>query len=265
LVDLEAKATLLYPIKSHSREIVTVNQPAVLSDQIAIVTGASRGIGAAIARKLASLGAHVVLTARDRNQLSEVVAEIAAAGGRAESHACDLTQPKEIETFARLVLEAHDRCDILVNNAGMGWLQGPLHETPPDVWEHQFALNLRAPYLMLRAFAPAMIAAKRGHIINISSLAGKNPVPNGAAYAATKWGLNGMMVSAAEELRQFQVRVSLVAPGTVRTEFGSGQSAHKSSMGAIAPDDIANIVALLASQADQSFISEVQIRPTLKK
>lgn len=242
-----------------------MNQPTVLSDQIAIVTGASRGIGAAIARKLASLGAHVVLTARDKGQLNTIVAEIAAAGGRAESHACDLTQPKEIETFARLVLEAHGRCDILVNNAGMGWLQGPLHETPPEVWEQQCALNLRAPYLMLRAFAPAMIAAKRGHIINISSLAGKNPVPNGAAYAATKWGLNGMMVSAAEELRQFQVRVSLIEPGTVRTEFGSGQSAHKSSMGAIAPDDIANIVALLATQADQSFISEVQIRPTLKK
>ena len=117
--------------------------------------------------------------------------------------------------------------------------------------------NLRAPYLMLRAFAPAMIAAKRGHIINISSLARKNPVPNGAAYAATKWGLNGMMVSAAEELRQYQVRVSLVEPGTVRTEFGSGQSSEKSALGAIAPEDIANIVALLATQADQSFISEV--------
>jgi 3-oxoacyl-[acyl-carrier protein] reductase len=242
-----------------------VNQPAPLTHQIALVTGASRGIGAAIARKLASMGAHVVLTAQDQGQLNNMVAEINAAGGHAESHACDLTQPEQIEALARRVLEAHCRCDILVNNAGMGWLQGPLHETPPEVWEQQFALNLRAPYLMLRAFAPAMIAARRGHIINISSLAGKNPVPNGAAYAATKWGLNGMMVSAAEELRQFQVRVSLIEPGTVRTEFGSGQSSHKSALGAIAPDDIANIVALLATQADQSFISEMQIRPTLKK
>ena len=242
-----------------------MNQRAPLTDHIAIVTGASRGIGAAIARKLASLGAHVVITARDVDQLNKIVAEIADAGGHAESYACDLTQPEQIEAFARLVLQTHGRCDILVNNAGVGWLQGPLHETPLDVWEHQFAVNLRAPYLMLRAFAPAMIAAKRGHIINISSLASKNPVPNGAAYAATKWGLNGMMVSAAEELRQFQVRVSLVAPGTVRTEFGSGQSSHKSVLGAIAPEDIANIVALLATQADQSFLSEAQVRPTLKK
>ena len=242
-----------------------MNQPAPLTDQIAIVTGASRGIGAAIARKLASLGANVVLTARDVGQLNNIVAEINAAGGHAESDACDLTRPEQIEAFARLVLQTHSRCDILVNNAGVGWLQGPLHETPPDVWEQQVAVNLRAPYLMLRAFAPAMIAAKRGHIINISSLASKNPVPNGAAYAATKWGLNGMMVSAAEELRQFQVRVSLVAPGTVRTEFGSGLSGQKSALGAIAPEDIAKIVALLVTQADESFISEVLVRPTLKK
>lgn len=242
-----------------------MNEPAPLKDQIAVVTGASRGIGAAIARKLGSLGARVVLTARDETQLNKIVAEINAAGGGAEAYLCDLTQPEKIDVFARRVLDAHGRCDILVNNAGVGWLQGPLHETPPDVWEQQFALNLRAPYLMLRAFAPAMIAATRGHIINISSLASKNPVPNGAAYAGTKWGLNGMMISAAEELRQYQIRVSLVEPGTVRTEFGSSLSSHKSALGAIAPEDIANIVALLATQADQSFISEVQIRPTLKK
>jgi len=242
-----------------------VNQPAPLFDQVAVITGASRGIGAAIARKLASLGAHVIVTARDVSQLNNIVAEIKSAGGHAESNACDLTQPEQIEAFATQVLKTHQRCDVLVNNAGVGWLEGPLHETPPEVWEHQVAVNLRAPYLMLRAFAPAMITARRGHIINISSLASQNPVPNGAAYAGTKWGLNGMMVSAAEELRPHQVRVSLVEPGTVRTEFGSGQSSHKSALGAIAPEDIANIVALLATQADQSFISEVQIRPTLKK
>ena len=106
-----------------------MNQPAPLTDQIAVVTGASRGIGAAIARKLAALGAHVVLTARDNGQLNKIVAEINAAGGHAESHACDLTQPEQIEAFAQLVLQTHGRCDILVNNAGVGWLQGPLHET----------------------------------------------------------------------------------------------------------------------------------------
>lgn len=241
-----------------------MSEVPTLAKQIAVVTGASRGIGAAIARKLAALGALTVLTAREQKPLQQVADEISTAGGRAECRPCDLAESQQIESFARSVLQAHGRCDILVNNAGIGWFQGPLHMMAPEDWERIVAINLRAPYLLLRAFAPAMIAAKRGHIINLSSLAGKNPVPNGAAYAGSKSGLNGMMVSAAEELRQHQVRVSLVAPGTVRTEFGSGASQKKSPHGAIQAEDIANIVALLATQADQSFISEVLVRPTLK-
>ncbi len=236
-----------------------------LSGQIAVVTGASRGIGAAISRKLGSLGAHVVLTARDVEKLHVVEREIAAAGGEAESLACDLGSADAIAAFGGRVLATHGRCDVLVNNAGVGWFHGPLHTMEPAEWDALIAVNLKAPYLLLRAFAPAMIKAKRGHIINISSLAGKNPVPQAAAYASSKWGLNGLMISAAEELREHQVRVSLVAPGSVRTEFGVGLSSKKSALGAIEPDDIANVVALLATQADQSFISEVLVRPTLKK
>ena len=242
-----------------------VTQNSTLAGQIAVVTGASRGIGSAIARKLASLGAYTILTARDEGKLQTIAAEISAAGGHAECYVCDLADAAQIETLARTTLEKHGACEILVNNAGLGWFAGPLHTMSLEAWEHLVAINLRAPYLLLRAFAPAMIAAKRGHIVNISSLAGKNPVANGAAYAGTKWGLNGMMVSAAEELRQHQVRVSLVAPGTVRTEFGSGMSSQKSPLGAIQPEDIANIVALLVTQAEESFISEVLVRPTLKK
>jgi 3-oxoacyl-[acyl-carrier protein] reductase len=236
-----------------------------LDAQVAVITGANRGIGAAIARKLGAMGAHVVLTARNHDKLSAVADEIARAGGAAEAYPCDMADPAQIESFAASVLEKHGRCDILVNNAGIGTFGGPLHTMAPADWDRLMAVNLRAPYLLLRAFAPSMVAAKRGHIINISSLASRNPVPNAAAYAASKWGLNGMMISAAEELRQHQVRVSLVEPGSVRTEFGSGLSAGKSALGAIAPEDIAEIVAMLATQADQSFISEVLVRPTLKK
>jgi len=235
-----------------------------LSGKVAVVTGASRGIGEATALKLASLGADCILTARDLDKLQHVTARIIEAGGHAVAHGCDVADISQIEGFAQKVLQAHPRCDILVNNAGIGWFQGPLHTMAPEDWERTIAVNLRAPYLLLRAFAPAMIAARSGHIINISSLASKNPVPNAAAYAASKWGLNGMMVSAAEELRQHQVRVSLVEPGSVQTEFGAGLSAKKSALGAIHAEDIANIVALLATQSDQSFISEVMVRPTLK-
>lgn len=236
-----------------------------LDGQIAVITGASRGIGAAIARKLASLGALTILTARDEEQLKRIAGEITSAGGKAECRACDLSVPEKLSQFAQQVLKEHSRCDILVNNAGIGWFQGPLHTMPLAEWDRTVAVNLRAPYLLLQAFAPSMIAARRGHIVNISSLAGRNPVPNAAAYAASKWGLNGMMISAAEELRQHQVRVSLIEPGSVRTEFGRGLSSEKSDLGAVAPEDIADIVALLVTQADRAFISEVLVRPTLKK
>lgn len=241
-----------------------MHQISSLNGRTAVITGASRGIGAAIARRLASLGAYCILTARDQDRLRHVATEISQSGGNAEAHTCDMADPKQIEAFANKVLQGHDRCDILVNNAGIGWFEGPLHTMTPEQWDRLIAINLRAPYLLLRAFAPGMIAAKSGHIVNISSLASKNPVPNAAAYAASKWGLNGMMISAAEELRQHQVRVSLVEPGSVQTEFGSGLASGKSSLGAIHPEDIANIVEMLVTQADQSFISEVMVRPTLK-
>jgi len=236
-----------------------------LTGKISVITGASSGIGAAIAIRLAAMGAHCALVARDQGRLQKVQAEIVDGGGEAESHPCDLSDPDQIDALTRELLQSHHRCDILVNNAGTGSFEGPLHLTPLAEWERTIQVNLRAPYLLLRAFAPAMIAARSGHIINISSLASKNPVPNAAAYAASKWGLNGMMVSAAEELRQHQVRVSLIAPGSVLTDFGSGLAAKKSPLGAIHPEDIADIVAMLATQADQCFISEVLVRPTLKK
>jgi 3-oxoacyl-[acyl-carrier protein] reductase len=107
-----------------------------------------------------------------------------------------------------------------------------------------------------------MIHAKSGHIINISSLAGKNPVPNGAAYAASKWGLNGLSYSVAEELRGYNIRVSVVCPGSVDTELSphTGKDANKM----LRPDDVAHVVGMLVTQASQSFVSEVLIRPTQK-
>jgi NAD(P)-dependent dehydrogenase (short-subunit alcohol dehydrogenase family) len=116
---------------------------------------------------------------------------------------------------------------------------------------------------MIRALAPLMIAARSGHIINISSLAGHNPLKNGAAYAASKWGLNGLTYSVAEELREYGIRVSAVAPGSVNTAFGSnGKTANANWK--IQPEDVANIVAMLVTQSPQSFISEVLVRPARK-
>jgi 3-oxoacyl-[acyl-carrier protein] reductase len=235
---------------------------AELTGQIAVVTGAGRGIGEAVGKRLAGMGAMVLLIARDTGRLADVKRQIEGAEGQAEIFPLDLRVEDAIADLATSIKERYGRCDILVNNAGVGAIGTPLHETSPETWDTVMATNLRAPYLMIRALVPLMIAARSGHIINISSLAGHNPLKNGAAYAASKWGLNGLTYSVAEELRDYGIRVSAVAPGSVNTSFGSSKTTYASWK--IQPEDVANVVAMLVTQSPQSFVSEVLLRPTRK-
>jgi 3-oxoacyl-[acyl-carrier protein] reductase len=230
-----------------------------LKGQLAVVTGAGRGIGEAISKRLAAMGASVVLVARDLAKLERVQREIEANGGSAQATPLDLLSEQSVAKFA----ESIERCDILVNNAAVGGTGKPLHEMLPAEWDQMMATNLRGPYLMIRALAPKMIAAKSGHIINISSLAGHSPLPNGAAYSASKWGLNGLTYSVAEELRPHGIRVSVIAPGSTNTRFEGGTD-KKDPNKKIQPDDVARVVAMLVTQAPQSFVSEVLLRPTQK-
>ena len=190
--------------------LLDTGQP--LKGQVAVVTGAGRGIGAAIAVKLAGMGAAAVLCGRTPAHLQATAETIAQAGGRAEVVACDVQEPHQLEHVAARVQTTFGRIDILVNNAGVGGFNAPLHTMPPKDWDLILNTNLRGVYYAIRAFAPMMIKAQAGHIINISSLAGKNALPNGAAYAASKWGLNGLSYSVAEELRSHKIRVSVVCP-----------------------------------------------------
>lgn len=243
------------------------NEANSLFGQVAVVTGAGRGIGAAIARKLASLGANLVLCGRTTGPLETTASEIAAAGPgthgiRIEARQCDVNSLDSVQALAGFVEQTFHRTDILVNNAGVGWFQGPLHEMTPETWEKILNTNLRGVFYCTRSFAPMMIRAKTGHIVNISSLAGKNALPNGAAYAASKWGLNGMSYSVAEELRSHNVRVSVVCPGSVNTDWSPHAGKDQNKM--VQPDDVAHVVAMLVTQAPQSFASEVLIRPTQK-
>lgn len=232
-----------------------------LKGQLAVVTGAARGIGAAISKQLASMGATVILAARDKARLNQVKQEIESTGGTAHIAELNLLDESSITSLAKAIESQHHRCDILVNNAGIGLLGKPLVEMSPSDWDTLMGTNLRGPYLMIRGLAPLMIAAQSGHIINISSLAGRNPLPNGAAYSASKWALNGLTYSVAEELRPHNIRVSVVAPGSVNTGFSrSDKNANKK----IQPSDVAHVVAMLATQAPQSFVSEVLLRPTQK-
>lgn len=233
-----------------------------LSKQIALVTGAGQGIGAAIAHRLAALGATVILAGRTMKSLEETASSIGATGGQAQAEQCDVTDLGSVLMLAASVEQNFKRLDILVNNAGVGFFSSPLHEMTPQTWEKILNTNLRGVFYCIRSFAPLMIQARSGHIVNISSLAGKNALANGAAYAASKWGLNGLSYSVAEELRAHNIRVSVVCPGSVDTNLSPHTGKDSNRM--LKPDDVAHTVGMLVTQAPQSFVSEVLIRPTQK-
>lgn len=250
-----------------------------LAGQVAVVTGAGRGIGRAISLKLAEMGAHIVLCGRSRPALEKTAAAIQEyskrlaeenPSGETASHSfkqssvieCDVTSPASVEAMAKQIEATFHRIDILVNNAGIAGEPGPLHLLAPETWDDVLNTNLRGAFYCIRSFAPLMIKERTGHIINISSLAGRNPVPNLSAYAASKWGLNGLSYSVAEELRPHNIRVSVICPGSVHTDFSphSGKNAEK----LLQASDVAHAVAMIVTQAPQSFASEILLRPTQK-
>lgn len=233
-----------------------------LDGQVAVVTGAGRGIGAAIARKVAALGATVVLCGRSMKPLQSAAAGIITIGDQSRAVQCDVCNLASVQALADFVEKTFGRIDILINNAGVGSFAAPLHGLTPEEWEKVLNTNLRGVYYCIRSFAPMMIRAKTGHIVNISSLAGKNALPNGAAYAASKWGLNGLTYSVAEELRPYNIRVAVVCPGSVDTELSPHAGKDPNKM--LQPDDVAHVVAMLVTQSAQSFASEVLLRPTQK-
>jgi len=233
-----------------------------LHGQIAIVTGGGRGIGAGVSRRLAAMGATVVLCGRTRTALDSTAVAIRQTGGRCDVKECDVSRLESVEALARHVESSFGRLDILVNNAGVGGVRVPLHQFPPEVWDEVMNTNLRGVFYTIRSLVPLMLRSGGGHIINISSLAGKNVLPNGACYAASKWALNGLSYSVADELRSQNIRVSVICPGSTLSDWGhhGGKDLKK----LLLPEDVAHAVATIVTQAPQSFISEILLRPTQK-
>jgi 3-oxoacyl-[acyl-carrier protein] reductase len=233
-----------------------------LHQKTALVTGASRGIGFAVARKLAGLGARVSICARDRGRLEGAASELKRKGLEVLAVHADVTRPADIALLVEQTIGSFGPIEIVVNNAGTGYF-GPAHEASEVDYDTVLDTNLKSVFLVTKAVAPGMIARSSGHIINIASLAGKNAFAGGGIYCASKWGLLGFTQCVAEDLRGYGIRVSAICPGSVATEFRSPTS-KKDPRKMLQPEDVAHAVAMLLTQAPQSFISEVLLRPTQK-
>lgn len=244
-----------------AKKTVRAATPGPLAGRTVLVTGGSRGIGRAIALRLASLGAAVAVCGRDKTALEVTESLLRAAGTRVFSFVADVTQAGEVERLAQAAQKALGAVDILVNNAGLG-VFGPAHKRSEEEWDRVLDTNLKGAFLVSRAFLPAMIRRKSGHIINISSLAGKNTFAGGGIYCASKWGLQGLSGCMAEDLREYGIRVTLVCPGSVATGFSPKSGKEISRL--LQPEDVAHVVEMLVTQSERSFASEVQVRPLRK-
>jgi 3-oxoacyl-[acyl-carrier protein] reductase len=215
----------------------------------AVVTGASRGIGRAIALRLASGGARVALLARDGDALARVETEIANAGGKALAVVCDVTDSAQVARAADAVRDALAPVRVIVNNAG-AVLRAVTADITDDEWHHVIAVNLDGTFRVTRAFLPDL-AREGGRIINISSRAGRQGTPLLAAYCAAKHGVVGFTRSLAEELRTAKVSVNAICPGSVDTPMlRQGLPDARPDM---MPDDIARTAMFLAADAPDAL------------
>jgi 3-oxoacyl-[acyl-carrier protein] reductase len=247
------------PRISKSNESVRDAKP--LAGGVALVTGASRGIGRAIAHQLASLGASVSICGRNRDALEDSARELAALGVPVHHQIADVTNSAAVSDIVAQTEAGLGPITILVNNAGIG-LFGPAHEKTEADWDRVLDTNLKSVFLVSRAVAPSMIRRGSGDIINISSMAGRSTFAGGGIYCASKWGLVGLSGCMAEDLREFGIRVSVICPGSVATEF-SGRGPKDASK-ALTADDVAHAVKAIVTQGPQSFLSEIHLRPRRK-
>lgn len=232
-----------------------------LSGKVALVTGASRGIGHAIARALVLEGAKVVATARGEAGLSAARREIEGAGpGTVETLQADVKNYADMARAVDAAVARFGGLDFLINNAGIG-LFGEVADMTPQQWADVINTNLTGVFNACHAAIPHLRRRDGGFIINISSLAGKNPFSGAAAYCASKAGLNAFSEALMQEVRYDNIRVSYVMPGSVATDF-SNRDAEKGTDWKIAPEEVAETVIHLLRHPRRSLPSRVELRPS---
>jgi len=228
--------------------------------EVAVVTGGSKGIGYAIAESLVRAGKSVLICARDKKDLRQAVDDLRRFGN-ADGEICDVRS----ETQVRMVLDECERrfgrLDILVNNAGMGVFGKTVEQMSADEFRQTVETNLFGVFYACHYAIPMMKKQGGGYIINISSLAGQNPHAKMAAYNASKFGLNGFTEAMMQEVRQDNIKVSYICPGSVNTYFG-GDSPTPDQAWQLQPGDIAQIVIDLLNMDPRALPSKVEIRPS---
>ncbi len=239
-----------------------------LDGQVAVVTGASSGLGRATAMAMAQAGAHVALLARSEPDLVEVVADVEALGRRGLALPVDLAREEQIIGAIERTRATFGRVDVLVNAAGTD-VPGSVAALTADDWDRVLDVNLRAPFLLAKAVFPAMQATGHGTIINISSVAGKRGWANAAAYCASKFGLTGFTQALAAEGKPHGIRACIVYPGGMATSWGAWSSEDRGTEGreappatkALPPDEVAALLVWIASAPSELVLNEVVVSP----
>ncbi|MBN1436053.1 MAG: SDR family oxidoreductase [Sedimentisphaerales bacterium] len=232
---------------------------AQLADKVALVTGASRGIGRAIAVELGRAGAKVALAARNQQHLEETVQLVNQAGGQGLAVQTNLAEEDSIKNLVRTTQKEFAGLDILINNAGIVYA-GPLENTPTDQYDQVMAVNARAPFILCREALPLLKQSTQPTIINISSVVGIKGYPNQTLYTASKHALRGMSIALAEELRKDNIRVHVICPGGVATDMVSQVRPDIAQQDLMAPEEIADLVLYLLTHKGNAVIDELRIR-----
>lgn len=232
-----------------------------MTNKICLVTGATRGIGRAIAKMLLQEGAQVAICGREQHAVDQAVTELySETGGKVAGKAADVRKHEDIAELFRFVDTNFGGLDVLVNNAGVGVFRS-VSDLSVEEWQHTLETNLSGVFYCCREAFPRFQIRGGGYIVNISSLAGKNPFAGGAAYNASKFGLNGFTEAMMLDKRNDNVRVSYIMPGSVATEF-SGHGTDSGTDWKIHPEDIAEIVQSLIRMPERTLISRVEVRPS---
>jgi 3-oxoacyl-[acyl-carrier protein] reductase len=230
-----------------------------IAGKVALVTGAGRGIGRAVALLLAQSGCRVILASRTVAELETVEKEIRRNGGNATIVSADLTDDDSIENLVRESRRALGTVDILINNAGWG-RRAPIIKAKIDDWDQTIRLNLRAPMILAQKVLPAMIEKGEGAVINIGSVSGKSGEANGAAYSASKFGLIGFTQSLYEEVREQGIKVAVILPGFVDTPMIPPVK-HLDRSKMIQAEDVAATVQFVLAASDTCCPVEITVRP----